>query len=78
MTQELYGKTESEKLSDDADVAHQIVREIDAFGISDRQRWLLVYYLVLGVENVDEMQEVSACIKEVKGKEIFITGMTQS
>lgn len=70
---EIYGQLESEKLAADNKVAHEIVREINQFGINDRQRWLVIYYLALELENVDEMKELTGYIKETKGKDLFIS-----
>ena len=70
---EIYGQLESEKLAADNKVAHEIVREINHFGINDRQRWLVIYYLGLELENVDEMKELTGFVKEFKGKDLFIS-----
>lgn len=68
-----YGQLNSETLASDSKIAHEVVKEINNFGINDRQRWLIIYYLSLELENVSEMQELCACIKEIKGNEIFIS-----
>lgn len=70
---EVYGQLDSEKLAKDSNTARQIVKEINQFEINDRQRWLLIYYLALELENVEEMQAMAAYIKEVKGSDIFIS-----
>lgn len=69
----VYGQLESEKLAKDSQAARQINKEINQFGINDRQRWLLIYYLSLELENVEEMQALTAYIKEVKGSDLFIS-----
>lgn len=69
----MFGELESEKLAKDSQVAREIVREIGHFGINDRQRWLILYYLAMEVENVEEMKELTGFIKEVKGSDLFIT-----
>ena len=70
---EIYGQLESEKLATDNKVAHDIVREINFFEINDRQRWLIIYYLGLELENVDEMKELTRFVKDFKGKDLFIS-----
>lgn len=70
---EIYGQLESEKLAADSKVAHEIVREINQFGINDRQRWLIIHYLALELENIDEMKELTGFVKEFKGKDLFIS-----
>ena len=47
----LYGEMQSEKLAADNKVSHQIVSEINQFGVNDRQRWLIIYQLALEFEN---------------------------
>lgn len=70
---EIYGQLQSEKLVAESEVAHKIVREINHFGISDRQRWLVIYYLALELENVEEMKELTGFIKELKGDSLFVS-----
>ena len=70
-----YGQLESEKLASDNKQAREIVKEINNFGISDRQRWLIMYMLSLEIENVDDMRAMSSFIKERKGSDIFITSI---
>lgn len=73
MQDNLYGQMQSEKMAEDSRAAHEIVKEINNFGISDRQRWLVIYYLALELENVTEMQELTGYIREVKGDNLFIS-----
>lgn len=68
-----YGKLNSEKLAEESRVAREIVKELGQIGINDRQRWLVIYYLSLEIENVDEMKALTSYIKEVKGRDIFVT-----
>jgi len=70
---EVYGQLKSEKLAEESKVAHQIVNEINHFQISDRQRWLIMYYLALEAENFDEMKQMVDFIKELKGDTILIS-----
>ena len=68
----MFGELNSEKLAKDSNIARDIVREIGHFGVNDRQRWLVIYYLSMELENVDEMKRMTAFIKELKGDQIFI------
>jgi len=70
---QLYGQLQSEKLAQESNIARQIVREIDQFGINDRQRWLVIYYLAMELENLEEMKEITSFIREKKGDSIFIS-----
>ena len=70
---DLFGQLQSEKLAKESDLAHQIVREISHFGINERQRWLVIYYLSLELENVEDMKSMTSFIKEKKGEDLFIS-----
>lgn len=59
------GKIQADKYAEENKIARQIVSEIGNFGISDRQRWLIMYYLSLELEEVDKMQEVTTFLKEL-------------
>jgi hypothetical protein len=70
---EYYGELNSEKIAQDNLISRKIVSEINHFGISDRQRWMIIYQLALELENVQEMKELVSFIKETKGNDIFLT-----
>lgn len=70
---QLYGQIQSEKIAEENKVARDIVKEISTFGINERQRWLIIYQLALEFENIDDLREVTAFIKEYKGNEIFLS-----
>jgi hypothetical protein len=69
----MYGQLKSEKLVEEAQVARQIVKEINNFQITDRQRWLIIHALALEVEDIEKMRELVACINELNGSELFLT-----
>jgi len=48
----------SEKLSKENQAVRDIVREINNFGINDRQRALLIYQLALELEKAEHVQEI--------------------
>ena len=60
-----YGKIKSEKIAEENKQARQIVLEISNFGISDRQRWLIMYFLALELEDFEKVREVTSFLKEV-------------
>jgi hypothetical protein len=62
---EIYGQTKADKLAEENNIARKIVSEISNYGVSDRQRWLIIYYLALEIENVDKMQETCSFLKEI-------------
>lgn len=62
---DLYGKTKAEKLAEENEVARKILSEINNFGISERQRYLIMYYLSLELEDVENSRSISELLKEV-------------
>jgi hypothetical protein len=60
-----YGQTMSDKLAEENNQARKIILEINNFGITERQRWLIMYYLALELEDVEKMQELTSILKEM-------------
>ena len=71
---ELYGQTNADKLAEENNVTRKIVSEIMNFGISERQEYLIMYYLSLELENVENAQVISNFIKEIVPN-LTITGI---
>lgn len=71
---ELYGQTNADKLAEENNTTRKIVSEIINFGISERQKYLLMYYLSLELENVENSQVISSFIKEIVPN-LTITGI---
>ena len=69
-----YGELKSEQAAEESRVARDIVREIGNFGVSDRQRWLIMYFLALELEKNQDMDAVVAFIIAQKGNELFVSG----
>ena len=67
-----YGQLSSEKLAEENRTAREIVREINNFGINERQRWLVIYLLSMELENVEDLKKMTNFIKENKGDNIFL------
>jgi hypothetical protein len=67
-----YGELRSEKLAEENRIAREIVKEINNFGINERQRWLIMYLLSMELENVEDLKKVTSFIKENKGENIFL------
>ena len=72
MTQTYYGELQSEKLTKENETAREIVKEINNFGINERQRWLIMYLLSMELENVEDLKRMTNFIKETKGDNIFL------
>jgi len=73
LTHKIYGELNSEKLANDSTISRRIVKEINDFGINDRQRWMIIYNLSLELENVEEMKMITSFIRENMGDKIFIS-----
>jgi len=70
---ELYGQAKSEKLAEENDTCRQIVREINNFGISQRQSLLVIHLLALELENVEHMRAITRLVRELD-TELFLIG----
>jgi len=67
-----YGELQSEKMSEENRICREIVREINNFGINERQRWLIMYLLSMELEKVEDLKKMTNFIKENKGDNIFL------
>lgn len=74
MSAELYGQARSERRVQENTVCRQIVREVNNFGISQRQTLLLIYLLASELENVEHMRALTTLTRELGGDDIFIIG----
>jgi len=61
---ELYGKSNVDKLAEESLVARKIVKEISTFGISERQKCLILCYLSLELEDIEKAQVIFSFLKE--------------
>jgi len=68
----LYGQFRSEKLADENLIAHKIVHEINNFGVSERQKLMVIYFLSLELEDIEVMRLLTSLLREKKGNEMFI------
>lgn len=64
-------ETATERAEQNA-VCRQMVHNISEFGITDRQRKLLIYLLALELENVQLLQDIIDSIKTIGGDDLFI------
>jgi len=62
---ENFGKINSEKFAEENKVSRQIVKEISQFGVTERQRYSIMYYLSLELENIENVKKISSLIKEL-------------
>lgn len=73
MTAAVYGQLDSEKFASENNISRRIVKEINDFGINDRQRWMIIKLLALELENVEHMKSLTKMIDDLKGEEIFVS-----
>lgn len=72
-----YGKAHSERLAEENQTCRQIVKEINNFGVNERQRLLVIYLLAMELENTERMRSITNLVKEQAGKELFISGAVE-
>lgn len=72
-----YGQLKSERLAEENQICRQIAREISLFGITERQRLLVIYLLALEIEDPERMRAVTTFVKELAGKELFLSGQVE-
>lgn len=70
---EMYGKTQSDVHAEENAVCRQIVSNISAFGVTQRQLTFIIYLLSLELENAELMRKLTAIVKD-DGRDAFITG----
>jgi hypothetical protein len=70
----LYGQAQSEKRAEENNVCRQIVREINNFGITQRQTLMLMYLLASELENVEHMRTLTRIVRELGGSDLFLIG----
>lgn len=67
----MYGQLKSEKVAEENETCRKIVREVAHFGVSERQRLMLIYLLALELENTAVMQAITTQVRELSD-EMFI------
>lgn len=72
-----YGQLNVEKTAEENLVCRQIVKEISLFGITERQRLMIIYLLAMEIENIEQMQSMTSLIKDVVGDDLFLSGKVQ-
>ena len=70
----LYGQAQSEKRAEENAVCRQMLREINNFGISQRQTLFLIYLLASELENIEQMRAITKLVRELGGDELFLIG----
>ena len=70
----LYGQAKSEKFAEENRVCRQIVREINNFGVSQRQTLFIVYLLASELENMEQARAITSLVRELGGQDLFLIG----
>jgi hypothetical protein len=51
-----------------------MVREINNFGVTQRQTLFLIYLLASELENVEHMRAITKLVRELGGDDLFLSG----
>ena len=70
----LYGEAQSEKRAEENNVCRQIVREVNNFGITQRQTLLVIYLLASELESMEQTQAITSLVRELGGEDLFLIG----
>lgn len=73
MNNQVYGELTSEKIASDNNIARNIVKEINLFGINERQRWIIIHLLAMELENIEDVRALTSFINERVGNNIFVS-----
>jgi len=74
MTPTLYGQAPSEKNAEENRLCREMIREINAFGVSQRQMLFLIHLLASELENIEHSRAVVKLVRELGGSELFLIG----
>jgi hypothetical protein len=69
-----YGQMRSEQTAEENKICRQIVKEINNFGITQRQTLMVIYLLATELENVEQMRALTKLARELGGDELFLIG----
>ena len=69
-----YGQLKSEKVAEENLVCRPVAREISLFGLSERQRMMVIYLLAIELEDPEKMRVITSTVKEIAGDELFLSG----
>jgi hypothetical protein len=75
---EIYGKIRSDQLALENENARKMLREMNQRGLSDRQRWFLIYLLGLELTNIEEMQTVAGFVKTMRPDAVSISAALEA
>ena len=70
----MYGQAHSEKRAEENNVCRQMVREINNFGVTQRQTLFLIYLLASELENIEHMRAITKLVRELGDNDLFISG----
>ncbi len=73
-----YGQTDSERVVEENTTARKIIREITNFGITERQRMMIIYLLAMELEDIEHMKAITSVVRSLGTGEIFIMDRTET
>jgi hypothetical protein len=68
-----YGQLDSERQAAENTLCRELVRDISALEISERQRIMIIYLLALEIEDIELMRALTDPIKVIAGNKVFLS-----
>jgi len=75
-TTTLYGQAQSEKQAEENRTCRDIIKEINNFGITQRQAMLIIHLLASELENVEHMRAITRLTRELQ-PDMFLIGAVE-
>lgn len=72
-TTKLFGKMNSETVAEENETCRRIVKEVQNFGVTQRQQLMLIYLLALELEDVAKMKAITTLVRDL-GEDMFLSG----
>lgn len=70
----LYGQASSERRAEENTICRQIVKEVNNFGVTQRQTLMVIYLLASELENGEQMRSITKLVRELGGDDLFLIG----
>ena len=74
MTPTMYGQAQSEKVAEENQLCREMIREINNFGVSQRQLMMLIHLLSSELENIEHARAITRLVRDLGGSELFLIG----
>lgn len=68
-----YGQTGSEKQALENEECRRIVKELENYGLTQRQMLVVIYLMAQELENVDQMRSITKLVRKL-ATDLFVSG----